>query len=281
MGKGARTGEGLAIFSIGASIVIMLLTAILFMIFLILRLDKHVSWNWLFVFIPLWIFILSYLILVFAVFYLLYFEIRRHTLEGTAWLISIGVLFLLFSILLALKVQKINGDFIYWALVFIPLWIGLALLLVIDETWGGDYRTYEYEADYRYRSAYGNSYWRGVNVLPQNVLVCVTIFTILLVLKLDGVITRSWAIIFLPLWFIDLLVVLLLLASILDAYVNWSYDIYWIALGFIPILASEIVLVLKLDTIISTQWAIVFIPFWFSAFVALIGSCIWCCCLIF
>jgi len=279
MGKGERRGESFAVLGVGASVVIMLITAILFMIFLILRLDKHVTWNWLFVFIPIWIFILAYLLLIFAIFYLFYYE-RKNIILATAWLMSVGVAFLLFFILLALKVQKVNGDFIYWALVFIPLWIGLALLLVIDETWGGDYRIYEYEADYSYRSYYGKNYLRGINVLPHNVLVFVVVFTILLVLKLDGVVTRSWAIIFMPLWFIDLLVLVLFLSTILDAYINWSYDIYWITLGFIPILASEIVLVLKLDTIIATQWAIVFIPFWFSAFIALIGSCIWCCCFI-
>ena len=103
---------------------------LVFVVFLVVRLDEKVTWNWFIVFIPLWL--LDTLIIVHVVVFMV-----RHCTAGIdprGWSILRKIFFLLcvglkilVQILICLRVEYLTNMASYW--IAIPLWVLLIVAI--------------------------------------------------------------------------------------------------------------------------------------------------------
>lgn len=105
------------------------ITCAIFVIFVTLRLDGVLDWNWFYVLIPLWIY--DTLLLVHVTFHTTAGACRRYGLGRsfifTGILDGFSVMLMIaFKIMICLKLQFLQDLAIYY--VFIPLWIWLAYI---------------------------------------------------------------------------------------------------------------------------------------------------------
>lgn len=107
---------------------------LVFIVFLVVRLDEKVSWNWFIVFIPMWL--LDVLIVIYVAIYMV-----RHCTSGVdpsgrsmlrkvGFLVCVG-LKILFEVLICLRVEYLSSITAY--VVAIPIWV-LLIVAVCDVT---------------------------------------------------------------------------------------------------------------------------------------------------
>lgn len=242
---------------------------IVFSIFLALKADGVLSWTWYFVFLPLWLAAIFVSWLVGWIFLYSYEGLTNKIAGAALWVefsvISGGVFFTFF---IALRLELAAFQDVNWAWLFIPLWIALGYLMLVNEKWP-DW-AHEYHADEKLQP---DDIWkRYFRVMPLNTTVPLGVFTILLVLQLEGVIDVSWRTIFTPLWYRQGVVLMVLLA-------NWQTPILWWVNVLLPlsieffITSFEVLLVLYLEGIIPLL-TYALIPVWVLELVLFLSSCI-------
>jgi hypothetical protein len=97
----------------------------------------------------------------------------------------------------------------YWASIFTPLWIGLLFLLLADRDWP-DF-TYKFHSDwedYESLERYWDTFW-------TNSVIAVIVFLVLEALKLDGVVSWSHYITFIPFWYLGFIWANMMLTEII------------------------------------------------------------------
>jgi len=165
--------------------------ATLIPIFLVLKLDGVVTWNWGVVFIPLWII---------NVIPLLYFLIKCFfTKNRLRQLISLVqyLCVLVFQILLAIQLQSLPFK---WSVSFIPIYIFMAIL-IINRGLASTLTKFNEEREFleSERVFFGIGYG-GYLIRIFFFPAMLTIFLVLLIVKLDGASSYSWWIIAIPLF---------------------------------------------------------------------------------
>lgn len=240
------------------SVAFLFITFLLFNIFLIVRIDHTVQWNWFIVFIPLWIFFLIYASFIS---WLLSLSSRNGLFGAIIWMIFCGTCLCLFSVLLTLRIENVITW--NWAGVFCPLWLTLLLISYVD------FHFPEYR--HKFRKSYNqNTFARFGDTIPRNFVLALIIFTILLVLKLELVISWSWYALFSPFWILFGIYVLLLLTFLQDIEGSTGYDTDCFLHFYHGIIAplvfiSFILLVLFLEGVVS-RIVYAFIPLFFIEF---------------
>ncbi|KAK7091676.1 transmembrane protein 60-like [Littorina saxatilis] len=101
-------------------------TTLDFLIFLVLKLDTKISWNWFLIFIPLWLFdvvVIVYLTVNMIIHCKNGYD-RNHSdlsLRRKGWFITAASLKMIFQVLLCLRLQYLPSFPLYF--VMIPFWI--------------------------------------------------------------------------------------------------------------------------------------------------------------
>ncbi|KAK7489383.1 hypothetical protein BaRGS_00019327 [Batillaria attramentaria] len=101
-------------------------TTLDFLIFLVLKLDGKINWNWFLIFIPLWVFdavVVIYLTVNMIIHCKNGYD-RNHSdlsLRRKGWFLACAVLKMVFQVLLCLKLQYVQSLSLYF--VMIPFWI--------------------------------------------------------------------------------------------------------------------------------------------------------------
>ncbi|XP_025089989.1 transmembrane protein 60-like [Pomacea canaliculata] len=101
-------------------------TTLDFLIFLVLKLDQKISWNWFLIFIPLWVFdavVMVYLSVNMIIHCKNGYD-RNHSdlsLRRKSWFLACAFLKMLFQVLLCLKLQYMQYMSMYF--VMIPFWV--------------------------------------------------------------------------------------------------------------------------------------------------------------
>jgi hypothetical protein len=106
---------GLALLAVGPGLFLALMCA---------KIDGNEDWPWSAVFVPVWLAACSGFMFapIFA---------DRH-LGAFLWINLISFLILLFTVLLALRLDRVIPQTVNWAWIFTPLWIGLVALTFVD-----------------------------------------------------------------------------------------------------------------------------------------------------
>jgi len=252
---------------------------ILWNILLCAKVDGAIDWAWYYIFIPLWASLPGYFVLIGVIFY--DFRTSRAKWFGAMiwlWLCGIGVI--IWTVLLAIKLENPQG-FIAWYWVFLPLWVSSTGLFLIDEDWP------EYKHEFYYpmwRGRWNYSYtsrhetFRAFGrILPVHTLTCIIIFTVLLVLELEGVYTTSWGVKFIPFWWLIGLVWLIVFTGIILNPSQYDHMIIYPILSVSIPMVFLLLLGLYLAGIIETYLAVVWIPIWIVEAVALFAAMSLCC----
>ncbi|XP_076457105.1 transmembrane protein 60-like [Babylonia areolata] len=102
-------------------------TALDFLIFLVLKLDGKINWNWFLIFTPLWVFdlvVIVYLTVNAIIHCKNGYDRRNHSdlsVPRKIWFIAAVSLKLLFQLLLCLRLEYIASMSLYY--IMIPFWI--------------------------------------------------------------------------------------------------------------------------------------------------------------
>lgn len=100
----------------------------LFFLFLTLKIDHSIKWNWFFVFIPL--FLLKFLMLFHSIILLkkrIRFKVTHEILKIFVYILTI-ILTLAFEILICIKLEYYA--FIKLTIVFVPLWVVILIVII-------------------------------------------------------------------------------------------------------------------------------------------------------
>jgi len=252
----------------------------LWTILLVCKVDGAINWPWYYIFIPLWCTFPGYFIVIGYFFRKRYR--RRHELSfgAAVWLWFCGLGISIWTVLLAIKLESLNG-FIPWWWIFTPLWVTLALLYLVDENWPHHKFEFNYpmyrgswgwNRDYKYETfkAFGR-------ILPGHTISAVIIFTILLVLDLENVYPTSWVLKFIPFWWLLCLVWLIVFTGITLNPSRFDYMIIYPILTVSIPMVFLLLLGLYLTGVIETYLAVVWIPFWLVEIIFLFTSfCVVC-----
>ncbi|KAJ5069833.1 fam11a b protein [Anaeramoeba ignava] len=218
-----------------------------FIILINVYIDKRLSSNILYFFIPILLSIFS--------FTLLFFIWIKFSMDLNILLSSIGMIILFIELLLiGLRIETtIKGS---WLLIFIPffIFIGFIIIYFIITISKND-----------------EFYLFKIGLLITSVLFL--IFFILLGLRLDQTIKSNYGIIFIPLFLFDLLLFFVMIVIPSKFFNLYTDDDLFKYFGFLfalaPILSFEIVLVLFINGLFSSFFY-VFIPFYIGFIIALI-----------
>jgi len=182
-----------------------------------------------------------------------------------AWLWLSGLFAILWTILLALKLEQIVN--FSWFLIFSPLWVSLILLYLITSDWPN------YSFDFQWTlQPHNNTLNSYEQILPQHTVTSTIVFTVLLGLDLEGIYPISWWIKFLPFWWLIFLVLFIPFTAIGPRF-GFLEDFLFPFLIVVVPFAFLILLGLKLTGVMNTYMAVVWIPFWIVELVAFFGAC--------
>lgn len=97
---------------------------LVFLIFLVLRLDRKVQWNWFLIFIPLWLF--DCIVLTYTVFNMILhcktgYDRNDFTMLRKVWSMVSVLLKMIFQVLLCMKLQYYPDTELHY--VMFPFWI--------------------------------------------------------------------------------------------------------------------------------------------------------------
>ena len=123
-------------------VVITALFNLIFLIFVGLKLDHKVDWNWFVVFIPLWVFdvmLLAVLILRVVSHCRIGTEMQNDTtLWGKLWYLSVIFLKFTFQIMICVRLQVLTALPLYY--VMIPIWLFFSSSVVRLFPWSSRFR---------------------------------------------------------------------------------------------------------------------------------------------
>lgn len=229
-----------------------------------LRLDDHLQWSYWCVFAPIWVW-KSFVVLGATVGSYVWWRYPHFRLEGEAYIhyksmlisLALHLILLMFELLVC---DKLESGRHLWILVFIPL-IFISIVSIAVCIWAVKHdRSFELEL------------FCAVNVLQF----------IFLALRLDGFISWSWEVVFVPLWIVMCLSLVGVLYTIIFAGIllrtpevtaQQRRASFQSALGYtflvIPILIFQVLLANKLDEEIKMAFIVVVSPL-FVSFVTLI-----------
>ncbi|CAG9861483.1 unnamed protein product [Phyllotreta striolata] len=237
---------------------------LIFTILFALKLDKCVSWSFWIVFTPIWVW--KVLVIMGAIVgSYVWWRYPHFRLEGEAYVhyksmlisLALHLILLMFELLVCDKLESARH---LWILVFIPL-IFISIVSVAVCIWAVKHdRSFELEL------------FCAVNVLQF----------IFLALRLDGFISWSWEVVFVPLWIVMCLSLVGVLYTIIFAAIllrtpevsaQQRRSSFHSAVGYtflvIPILVFQVLLADKLDDDIRLSYIAVASPL-FVSFVTLI-----------
>eukprot|EP01118_Nematostelium_gracile_P001559 TRINITY_DN11622_c0_g1_i1.p1 TRINITY_DN11622_c0_g1~~TRINITY_DN11622_c0_g1_i1.p1 ORF type:complete len:445 (+),score=108.11 TRINITY_DN11622_c0_g1_i1:179-1513(+) len=162
-------------------------------IFIVLKLDGVVNWNWGTVFIPLWIvnFIPALYTMIFPC-----IVASEKKIQSLATMIQFLCL-LAFQIILAIQLQK-GKDHFKWSLAFIPLYI-FALVFILRRVVSSSISRYHKDQEEKAEAYFGIGYL-GFLIRKFFVSALLVLFLVLLVVKLDHEMSFSWWVPSIPLY---------------------------------------------------------------------------------
>ncbi|CAH0549037.1 unnamed protein product [Brassicogethes aeneus] len=232
-----------------------------------LRLDNRVTWSYWTVFTPIWVW--KVLVITGAtVGSYVWWRYPHFRLEGEAYIhyksmlisLALHLILLMFELLVC---DKLESSRHLWTLVFIPL-IFISIVSIAISIWAVKHdRSFELEL------------FCAVNVLQF----------IFLALRLDGFITWSWEVVFVPLWIVMCLSLVGVLYTIIFAAILFRTpevnaqqrrSSFQSAVGYtflvIPILIFQVLLANKLDDDIKMSYIAVVSPLFISFFTLILMS---------
>jgi hypothetical protein len=182
----------------------------LWLIFLAVRVDAGAAgFAWPVVWVPFWL-LSPVAWLAFAYYYTASSVWADHPVCGGAlWASAIVTLLDAFTALLAAQLHL--SDFaaavpslaMSWNWVFLPLWLGFAMAMTVD-------------MQFPARRSTGLHSESVLGTLVANLKLGLLVFSVLVLLKLDGIISRSvpWSVVFLPLFWVPFVALLLVLDEV-------------------------------------------------------------------
>jgi len=262
-----------------------------FNVLLILKAEKSLNWSWYVVAAPFWLAIVFMLLLV-SIAAQDAFGKDSKALGASFWIQSSIISFFVWSVFLVVKLEAIsaiidgsdeqnnnnnnnnngnsiyvtnnNNSFIKWSLVFIPCWISLLLLLVVDENFISSHHKFHTPI---------NTPPSYISVLPTNIVTAALIFTLLHVLHLEGALSDNlWKIRYIPIWYLIVITVVLVLTKIQQADKKLLATL-WSFLCFAPVVSFLLLLYFYLVGTIASL-AVVCIPLFIIEVVLWFLACI-------
>lgn len=152
----------------------------LFSVLLVLKLDRVITWNWGYILIPFWITCIQ-ASFVDGKWPEFKHKFEKNFLSNAEWIFpqlfprNFVITLIIFTILMVLKLENVIAPL--WSVIFIPWWTFLFLYLMVLMVLVQDTE----------RSPINNCEWQWIQLF---ILVPLTLFFVLLVLFLDGVIHR-------------------------------------------------------------------------------------------
>ncbi|KAH3757424.1 hypothetical protein Pelo_10750 [Pelomyxa schiedti] len=244
------------------------------LVLVFLRVDALITFSWYFVFIPFWVCAVGYEVFVWWVF-IRWRGMRRQPGHIGAWLwvACIGILIALFTVMVTIQLED---EFTNWYVVFIPLWLALLQLLVVDKNWPENKSQFhDPELEDPHPSVY-----RYLAILPTNAILAAITFCIILPLKLEDVIHASWAWLLIPWYYIGVLSFLVLMTNILDAHEcsQSTFNALFIPSMVLTLVCTWVItLALYLCDVVN-YITLCAIPLFIIDFGLMIAPCYWCCC---
>lgn len=212
-----------------ASLLVFTTLLLLQLIFIVLRLNQNIEWLWSLVLIPFWVLTAFVLVSFLNILYSssnheFSLMILTINLKSRAYRIYWTLVFLAWLAFVLMVDLELDLAFTTWLLVFIPFWIFLGIYLL--------FIFYEY---YTFKPAAAREYKLLHKIyISRMTIVCIllTVFSILLPLKLQGSPSLSWDGVFIPLWILFGIIVLnllidCLLKNIASVWYNKSYIKSW------------------------------------------------------
>ena len=229
-----------------------------------LKLDNVITGSWWVVFVPAYVWVAIILIVVCIAWYnLINKENYREWLSSprTFYFAATAIIIIVLVILIAVRVQNVHH--IPWAVVFIPIYVYLVLLLAVIIYHGVEHSRANLQRG-PLDATPGITAWLYWFWL-LNLFTWGTILIILLAIKLDNGLQlwNYWAILS-PLWVLLISIALLSISSIPFIIVGqldvnfWKIIFYVIA--YIAAVLFLVFLILQADQTIHWKWSIVFIP---------------------
>jgi len=224
---------------------------------LVCKVDEIFNYDWILVFVPFWASVPAF----FPATYIIMNRSYRYNYKrpsnwwgGLIWIWLIGLGTIVWTVLLALKLDTILD--IAWWFVFVPAWVALLSLYLVDSDWP------EFKFTFRYEFLrYDKLVQALFAVLPQHVTTSMLVFSVILVIHLEDIYTIPWWLLYMPFWWLIVLV-LIIHISLLKLPIGDGNQ-YWVAaLILICPVAFIILLGLKLMGVIQTYLALVWIPLW-------------------
>jgi len=241
-------------------------------ILFILKIDEFATLSWYEVFIPLWI---SYFFMSLVIFVFTFEFLKRDNAYGAAvWFEGMASLFILWTILLALKLEQ-NGEGesfqnVNWGWIWFPFWGCIGFVSLIDPDWPNyNHKFHEKTQDF----------WGFARALPINAILVTVAQTIVIALHSSNVFdcnVHSWGLCMTPLWYLDFIFICLCLAKIGEG----EQQIFMGLPSLIALVVAtfEILLALYLEGSIHLM-VYVFIPVWLTLVVGVCGGfCLLCLC---
>jgi len=248
----------------------LIVSILTFNILLVLKIDSHVKYAWYFIFIPLWLAFLFYVWILMWIFEII--DERPNMLGGVSWMIYSGFCIIGWTILLSLKLEISSFQNVNWAYIFIPYWFACLQFLLIDP--------HLPEFKHKFHTKQQNKWKRYINVLPINSVAVLIVFGILIVLRLEGIISHDWTVVFIPMWYLCAISILICFtnASEMGFAEHRNTEILWLgvvvpSLFGIVFFLFAILMVLYLDGIIH-KVVYSFIPLWIMEVVGLYVVCV-------
>jgi len=249
---------------LGASICL-----IIFNILIVLKVDGGRDLPWYYVFIPIWVGYIFYSWFVLCVFFV---QSRKAIDLGAGlWLEAAGFCFILWTILLSVKLEVTSWSGVNWAWIFVPYWIGCFQLLLIDNDWP------VYKHHFHRKP---NKFWKRYHqILPRNVILAVMLFGLIMVLLGQDVITHgNWGLYFTPFWFVFFILLCICCTNAQSDFEHcWKCEHFCGAILF-PFIIGLIFVIFLVLLVLYLQGIIhrivySFIPLWILELLGLIGAC--------
>lgn len=239
-----------------------------------LKLDGVIESSWWAVFVPAYVWVAVFAIVVALALYNLnsgYSYKQWMSAWRAAYFCITVAIVIVFVVLTAVRAQG-NTD-VQWSVVFIPIYIYLALLLLVIVYQGVQHSR-------------GNVRLAPLDALPGitawlqwfwliNVFVWCGILIVLLAVKLDGGLNgwNYWAVLS-PLWVLLITLALLFISSIPFIVVKQlevdSWKLIFYVTAYVASVLFLIFLILRADSTVDWKWSVVFIPLYITQAVLLL-----------